>query len=117
VILSFLKRERERFPLFVPLHYCVPARTLVSVPDRSALKLFAVPDQLHERSASSLNRVCGLFETRNGQECLGTIRDVGRSESFIMSKISDLKRLQNHVHVHVSKSKENCSYSIELFNH
>ena len=31
VILSFLKRERERFQLFVPRRYCVPARTFLSV--------------------------------------------------------------------------------------
>jgi hypothetical protein len=34
------------------------------------------------------------------------VRDFGRSETFILYKINDLKRLQNHVHVHVSKTKE-----------
>ena len=38
VILSFLRREPERFPLFVPRHYCVPTRTFLGVPDRSALQ-------------------------------------------------------------------------------
>jgi hypothetical protein len=49
---------------------------------------------------------------RNGQERwalrkfghLRTVRDVERSETFILYKINGLKRLQNHVHA--SKSKE-----------
>ena len=35
VILSFLKRERERFPLFVPKLYYVTTRKFQGVPDRS----------------------------------------------------------------------------------
>jgi len=35
VFLSFLKRERERFPLFVPKRYCVTTRTFLDVLDRS----------------------------------------------------------------------------------
>jgi hypothetical protein len=33
VFLSFLKRERERFPLFVPKRYCVTTRTFLDVLD------------------------------------------------------------------------------------
>ena len=46
MFLSFLKRERERFPLFVPKRCCVPTRTFLGVPDRSAS---TVLDRLHER--------------------------------------------------------------------
>jgi hypothetical protein len=35
VIFSFLKRERERFPLFVPKRYCVPTRKFLGVSVRS----------------------------------------------------------------------------------
>jgi hypothetical protein len=41
-ILSFLNRERESFPLFVPRRYCIPGRAFQGVSDRSALQPFSV---------------------------------------------------------------------------
>jgi hypothetical protein len=98
VILSFLKRERERFRLFVPKRYYVPARTFLGVPDRSA---FTIPDRFHdrfwpilnvsERSMSVFDRFMSVFErlrpfydqkssetVRNGEE-RWTLRNVRRS--------------------------------------
>jgi hypothetical protein len=49
VILSISKRERERFPLFVPMRNCVSARTFLGVPNRSALQPFTALERLHER--------------------------------------------------------------------
>jgi hypothetical protein len=47
VILSFLKRERERFRLFVPKRYSVTTRKFLSVPDRSPFLTvtMTVPDR------------------------------------------------------------------------
>ena len=118
-ILSFLRRERESFPLFVSRRYSVPSRTFLGVPDRSALQTFTVPDHLHERSMSvseafvtflrpeESERVLKRSETtrnvgrsgkfRNVKERSRTFRDVGRSEKFAKSWSR---------YVHVSKTKE-----------
>ena len=44
-VFSFLKRERERFPLFAPMRYCVPPFL-----DRSALQPFLTALNGPERS-------------------------------------------------------------------
>ena len=104
MILSFLKRERERsvnvFHYSFQSVYCVTTR-----------KFLGVPDRYHDHSWPSLKR----SGTVNGQKRSGTVRngtrrwtvrDVERYATIILCKINDLKRLQNYVHVHVSKTKE-----------
>ncbi len=87
VFLSFLKRERERFPLFVPKRYCVTTRKFLGVLDRSTYltvhRSWTVPWPFLKRSGT-----------------------VGNGHGNINVHINGLKRLQNHVHVHVSKMKE-----------
>jgi hypothetical protein len=88
------------------MRYCIPARTFLGVSDRSTLQPLTVPGRLSERSMI----VCDLFMTR--LERSGTVRDVGRSETFIMYKINGLKRSQNHVHstftFTLKKQKKHC---------
>ncbi len=47
VFLSYLKRERERFPLFVPKSYCVTTRKFLGILDRSTFLnvTMTVPDR------------------------------------------------------------------------
>ena len=52
MFLSILKRERERFPLFVPRHYCVPTRTF-----RTVCMIVS------ERSMSEFDRLMGVFDS------------------------------------------------------
>jgi hypothetical protein len=66
VILSFLKREREHFPLFVLRRYCVTALTFLGVPDHSALQTFTVSHELsikvHERSLNAPELSMSVFD-------------------------------------------------------
>jgi hypothetical protein len=64
VILSILKRERERFQIFVPKRYCVPVRTLLSVFDH---RLRPLNDQKSSETGMKLSEA---------------MRNVGRSETF-----------------------------------
>jgi hypothetical protein len=59
-----LKRERERFPLFVPIRYCVMARTFPGVPNRSPFLTFLRPEEL-----------------RSDNETFRKVKNVGRSET------------------------------------
>jgi hypothetical protein len=89
VILSFLKFERERFPLFVP--------------DFSALQPFAIPDRLHERSMIVFRRFSTFLRTeklRNIHETSRNGQDVGRPET---------------IRVHASKTKESLYKITYLF--
>jgi hypothetical protein len=101
-IFSFLKRES--FPFFVPMRYCVPARTFRDVPDYSALQPFmSVFDRfLTFLRPEKLRNRHGTF--RKGEERLKFSNCEERSETFIFYMINGLKRLQNHVHA--SKTKE-----------
>jgi hypothetical protein len=63
VILSILKRERERFQIFVPKRYCVPVRTLLSV--------FDCLRPLNDQKSSE-----------TGMKLSERTRNVGRSETF-----------------------------------
>ncbi len=93
---------RWTFSLFVLKRYCFPAR---SVPDCSSLQPFTVPDRLNERSWTIPERFQSFwerfrpFETSLWTETVmkrletvrkvgrpGTVRDVGRSETYAKSR-------------------------------
>jgi hypothetical protein len=92
VVLAFFKRKR--FPLFVPRRYCVQARTFLGAPDRCMNVTWTFVDFPF--------RPFVIFEGQKSSETVmkrsEMVRDVGRSEKFILYKINGLKRLQNHVH-------------------
>jgi hypothetical protein len=96
-ILSFLKRGCER--TVNAFHY-----SFLGVPDRSALQPFTVPDRFLERSCTFHERFLpfGTFlspeKLRNSHELFRHIERSGTLDS--------LKRSQNRVELHASKTKE-----------
>ena len=111
---------REGFPLIVSRRNCVLTRKFVGVLDRSDLQAFTVLGRLYmsvrlyfERSISVfdhlwpflwLEKLRNCNETlRNSQKCW-ILRDVGRSETFLLYIMNGLKRWQNHVYA--SKKNE-----------
>jgi hypothetical protein len=93
--LSFLKRERERFPLFVPRRYCVSTRTLLGIPVRlhdrfwtlnegfRTLVIILRPKKL--RSCQAFRNGLQHWTSRNGQDWW-EIRDVERFETISKSR-------------------------------
>jgi hypothetical protein len=75
---SKIEKDRNEIKVFVPKRYCIPARTFLGVPGRSALQPITVPDHLHERSIERfrsfvtflrLEKLKNSHETfRNGQK-------------------------------------------------
>ena len=106
--LSFLKRERERFPLFVPVRYCVPARTFISVPDRSPFMIVFINVPWSFLNVPwTFSTSSDLFKARKSQKRSWNVQKRSRrwtrrgdewSEAFILYKINGLKRLQNLAH-------------------
>jgi hypothetical protein len=74
------------------MRYCIPGRTFLDVPDRSALQPFTVPDRLHARSMG----LRPFYDQKSSETVIKRsekVKDVqGRSET-----VNGLKRLQNHV--------------------
>ncbi len=97
VFFSFLKRERERFPLFVPKSYCVTTRTFLSVHGRSTSltvhRSWSLPWpflSVPERSANGQERSGTVMVTVNGQGrwtvCNDHTLQGKRSETFAKSR-------------------------------
>ena len=126
MILSFLKRERERT---VNVPWTHRERDFAIVSDRLSCTVWSfhtvhrpwpstVPDRYHDRfwpfltvSKTLINAQKRPGTVRNGQEWSGTVivtvrngqerwtvRDGERYETIILYKINGQKRLQNHVH-------------------
>ena len=99
--LLFLKREHERFPLFVPSCYCIPTRTFIR------LNVTTVYTNVPEYSMS----VFDLFKTRKAQErscCTRwTVWKACKITFMVWSR---------YVHVCPSRTKESLNHFHHLFS-
>ena len=109
MFLLFLKRERERFQLFVRRRFWSFSVTTVIVPERS-MRVF-------DRFMFVFDRLWHFYDLKSSEKCMKrseTARNVGSSGT-----LDGLKRLQNHVNgtstITLQKWKKHCNDCMVIY--